>query len=131
MHNCNHLDGSDGLFVPSSPQLSLKTAPFIPPGKCSVHGIEMEFWCYEDEVPLCRGCRIDTHLQHDVVKFTDRNKEEMDLFYSVADETVQLVDNLKKTCKEIKEQTKRVQLEYDIAIKEVYLFSYICYIKKR
>lgn len=82
----------------------------------------MEFWCYEDEVPLCKGCRISYHLQHDVVKIIDRNKVEMEVFYSVADETVQLVDEMKKTCKEIKDQTKRVQSEYDVAIKEVIFF---------
>ncbi|KAI9549848.1 hypothetical protein GHT06_004542 [Daphnia sinensis] len=62
---------------------------------------------------------MSNHLQHDVVKIVDRNKEEMGAFYSVADETVQLVDEMKKTCKELKEQTKRVQSEYDVAIKEM------------
>lgn len=112
-------DGSDGLFVPSSPQPTLERQPFITPGKCSTHSFTMEFWCYEDEVPLCKGCRISYHLQHDVVKIIDRNKVEMEVFYSVADETVQLVDEMKKTCKEIKDQTKRVQSEYDVAIKEM------------
>lgn len=120
--NLNFLDGSDGLFVPSSPQPTLERQPFITPGKCSTHSFTMEFWCYEDEVPLCKGCRISYHLQHDVVKIIDRNKVEMEVFYSVADETVQLVDEMKKTCKEIKDQTKRVQSEYDVAIKEVIFF---------
>ena len=82
----------------------------------------MDYWCYADEVMLCSSCRISSHLGHDVVKIQDRNKEELDSLYGAADEAVELVGEMKKTCNDLNEQTGRVKSEYDDIIKAVNLF---------
>lgn len=79
----------------------------------------MDYWCYEDEVPLCSGCRISHHVTHDVVKITEKNKGEIDEFYTAVDETVKMIGDMKKTCKAIREKTGSVHSEYNTLIKQV------------
>lgn len=82
----------------------------------------MDFWCYSDEELFCGGCRMSCHLGHDVVRMVDRNKEELDSFYQAADEAVELVGKMKKTCSYIKGQSERVELEYDVLVTRVSFF---------
>ncbi len=125
------IDGSRGLFVPSSPELVLERPQLLnPTGKCPIHNTSIDFWCYNDEVLLCGGCRISCHLGHDVVRLLDRNKEELESFYGEAEEAVELVSNMKKTCSYIKGQSERVKLEYDLLIKQVKFYSFVYSFRK-
>jgi hypothetical protein len=115
-----HVDGTGGLFVPNNQEIVVnRSQQLAPPGKCPIHDTSMEFWCYTDEVLLCEACRIYCHLGHDVVKIVDRNKEELASFYDAADEAVELVSEMKKTCLDIKKQSERVKCEYDALVKLV------------
>lgn len=111
-----------GLFVPQSPHKIVERPPFVHPGTCEVHKMPKDFWCYDDETAVCGGCRISSHLNHDVVRITEKNEEELREFYTAVDETVDLVDEMKKTTKAIQDKTKSVQSEYDLLISQVGLF---------
>lgn len=86
----------------------------------------MDYWCYEDEVPLCAGCRITSHLTHDVVKITEKNAEELNQFYTAVDETVTMIDEMRNAYKSIQKKYGSIRSEYNTLSKQVYLnFLYI------
>ncbi len=97
----------------------MERPPFVHPGICEVHQMPKDFWCYDDETAVCGGCRISSHLNHDVVRITEKNEEELREFYTAVDETVDLVDEMKKATKAIQDKTKTVQTEYDLLISQV------------
>ena len=77
------------------------------PGFCAVPNLQIEFWCYEDEVPLCLACRLNSHHQHEVLtRYTDKIKEQLRQLSEAVDKMVDLVEGMKGTSKAIEERRK-------------------------
>ena len=74
-------DSIHGQFIPRNPEKIAERPPNIDPGFCSVHNLKIEFWCYEDDSPLCMACRLYSHNQHEVTRYTDKNKEQLSQLY--------------------------------------------------
>ena len=89
------------------------------PGFCAVPNLQIEFWCYEDEVPLCLACRLNSHHQHEVTRYTDKNEEQLSQLYEAVDELVDLVHRMKETSKAIEDKRKLLLSEHKLFKLEV------------
>lgn len=114
------LDVFDCFYSPQNSETVVKKPSFDHPGNCPKHNISMNYWCYEDKAALCSSCRVSHHFTHDVVKITEKNKEELNDYYQAVDETTELLQEMKKTFEAIEERNGQIGSEYRTISKQVF-----------
>ena len=99
--------------------------PYVDPGICPVHNMQITFWCYEDKTPLCLSCRLHSHHQHEVTRYRDKNEEQMSNLYDAVDEMVDLLDRMKETSKAIEVKRKKILSECKLFKNQVLVYPSI------
>ena len=89
------------------------------PGLCPLSKLQIQFWCYEDEVPLCVTCRLYSHHEHEVTRYTDKNEEQLSQLYVAVQDMVNLFDRMKETTKTIENKRKLLLSENKLLKLEV------------